>query len=347
LGDDVAALAELCSSETPPLRRVRPRKAAAVLHGFGDASGSAFGATSQFQHSANIHFEFGQWISSVSLEESSNWREFTNVVECLEGLGASGELQDAEVFMFTDNSTTDAAFWRGTSKSKKLLSLVLRLRKLEMTTGMLLHITHVSGKRMIAQGTDGLSRGDHSTGAMTGQSLATFVPLHLGAFERSPALLDWTQELLVDCDPTFLSPEGWHDQTDRHGTFVWSPPPAAADLVVERFCVARHKRPNTLHVLLIPRLMTARWRKQLAKHTDFYCRTSWGPIWDLTTQFEPLLMFVALPYLPHAPRFEERQDLVNRLEGTLCADQVPPLHPSSQRNLLRQLFVSARALSSV
>lgn len=214
--------------------------------------GSAFGATSQFQHSACVHFQFRQWITLVSLEESSNWRESANVVEHLEGLGAAGELQDAEVFVFTDNSTTDAAFWPGASKSKKLLSLVLLLRKLEMITGMLLHIPHVSGKRMITQGTDGLSRGDHSAGAMTGQSLATFVPLHLGVFDCSPALLNWTQETLVNCEPTFLSPKGWHDQNNRHGTFVWLPPPVAADLVVERFCVARHKRPNTLHVLLIP-----------------------------------------------------------------------------------------------
>ncbi len=46
--------------------------------------------------------------------------------------------------------------------------LILRLRVLEMKTGMILHLVHVSGKRMITQGTDGLSRGDHSSGVMKG-----------------------------------------------------------------------------------------------------------------------------------------------------------------------------------
>jgi len=347
LSEDVAALLELSASSSPPLRKMRPGRYAAVMYGFGDASGPAFGATSQFQSSTDIHFEFGQWITSVTEEESSNWREFTNVVEYLESRAAVGELNDAEVFMFTDNSTTDAAFWKGTSKSKKLLELVLRLRKLEMSTGMILHIIHVSGKRMIAQGTDGLSRGDHSTGVMTGQSIASFVPLHLGAFDRSPALLPWIKELLQGRSPTFLTPEGWYDQTDRHGTFVWAPPPAAADLVVERFCISRHKRPNTLHVLLIPRLMTARWRKQLVKHTDAYCRITCAPVWNMETQFEPLLMFVAFPYLPHLPRFRERKDLVDRFERLLCGDEVSPIHTLAQRNLLRQFFFDAGKISSV
>ena len=46
----------------------------------------------------------------------------------------------------------------GTSKSRKLFELVLRLKKLEVKYHIILHVMHVSGKRMIAQGTDGLSR---------------------------------------------------------------------------------------------------------------------------------------------------------------------------------------------
>ncbi len=59
--------------------------------------------------------------------------------------------------MFTNYSTTEAAYWKGTSKSRKLFDLVLRLKKLEVEHDIILHVIHVSGKRMIAQGTDGLS----------------------------------------------------------------------------------------------------------------------------------------------------------------------------------------------
>jgi hypothetical protein len=42
-------------------------------------------------------------------------------------------LQGSEIFIFTDNSTSEAAFWNGTSSSPLLFDLVLRLRQLEMT----------------------------------------------------------------------------------------------------------------------------------------------------------------------------------------------------------------------
>ena len=142
-----------------------------------------------------IHYELGQWVEDVTDNESSNWREFCNLVELLEGKASSGMLAGAEVFMFTDNSTTEAALWKGTSHSKKLCDLVLRLRKLEVDNGMVLHVVHVSGKRLIASGVDGLSRSDHSTGVTAGQDDLDFVPLHQSALERSPPLKEWLELL--------------------------------------------------------------------------------------------------------------------------------------------------------
>jgi hypothetical protein len=153
---DVAALLELCQQDEAPWRRVRAKKTASVLYGFGDASGPAFGDTLQMAGSANIMFHYGRWLASITDEESSNWRELANLVEFLEEEGAKGNPTDAEVFMFTDNSSAENAIWKGTSHSRKLNALILRLRGLEMKTGMILHLVHVSGKRMITQGTDGL-----------------------------------------------------------------------------------------------------------------------------------------------------------------------------------------------
>ena len=133
-------------------------------------------------------------------------------------------LEGAEVFMFTDNSTTEAAFWKGTSHSKKLCQLVLRLRELKIAHGMILHVIHVSGKRMIKSGIDGLSRSDHSTGVMAGEDVLDFVPLHQSALERSPALKEWLEDVTQESDASFLTPEGWFDGTDQEGAFVWSPP---------------------------------------------------------------------------------------------------------------------------
>ena len=46
---------------------------------------------------------------------------------------------------------------------------------------------------MMAQGTDGLSRGDMLTGVFGGKTMLDFVPLHLLAFKRSSDLLPWVQ----------------------------------------------------------------------------------------------------------------------------------------------------------
>jgi len=48
-----------------------------------------------------------------------------------------------------------------------------------------------AGKRMIAQGTDGLSRGDLDSGVMRSADMLSFVPLHLSALERAPGLMPW------------------------------------------------------------------------------------------------------------------------------------------------------------
>jgi hypothetical protein len=95
------------------------------------------------------------------------------------------------VFPFTDNSTAESCYYRGNSKSKQLHLLVLDLRSLEMDFGMTIHVIHISGKRMIAQGTDGCSRGSLMEGVMAGADMLTFVDLARSGMGRSPRLLRW------------------------------------------------------------------------------------------------------------------------------------------------------------
>ncbi len=90
-------------------------------------------------------------------EESSNYKELRNLVDSVEAEARAGWLRDCELFIFTDNSMAEGCFHRGTSKSPHLHALVVDLRILEMIYGMTLHVVLISGKRMIAQGTDGCS----------------------------------------------------------------------------------------------------------------------------------------------------------------------------------------------
>ena len=56
---------------------------------------------------------------------------------------------------------------------------------------VIIHLVHISGRRMIVSGVDGLSRGDITKGVMRGEDILSFVLLNLGAHERSPAVVDW------------------------------------------------------------------------------------------------------------------------------------------------------------
>ena len=342
LSNDVRALQSLTKHDRPILRRVRCSKVGQVLYGFGDASGAGFGATIQIGN--EIKYEYGQWSSQITEEESSNWRELSNLVSTLQRLAEKKELGDCEIFLFTDNTTAEASFWKGSSKSRKLFELILTLKELEFTHDFILHVIHVSGKRMIKQGTDGLSRGDHSEGVMTGQPMITFVPLHLSALTRSSCLKTWVSKATKDMYFKWLDPRGWFTEVNKSGNFIWAPPPAAGDVVVDLLGKARLKRPNSMHLVVIPRLMTGRWRRHLTRGTDVYFKVDWEEEWDLDTHFEPVLIFIALPYKSHSPKIEERTKLVAHLQRCLSEARLRSFSGVRRRNLLREFLLKARQL---
>ena len=173
--------------------------------------------------------------------------------------------------MFTDNTVAERAFFRGTSRSRTLFDLVLRLRQLEMRTNSRLHVVHVAGTRMIAQGTDGLSRGDFSGGVMAGGDFLSHVPLHLSPLEREKGIRNWTNEWAVGSKgqpAIWLEPEDWFRPMKGGETYVWAVAPAAARCALNQLNQAILKRPNSVHLFFCPRLMTALWRKVLHKASD-------------------------------------------------------------------------------
>ena len=115
-------------------------------------------------------------------------------------------LAGSEIFIFTDNTTAEAAFWKRTSKSRTLFELVLRLKKLELEHELILHVVHVSKRRMIMQGTDGLSCADHSEGVMKGESMLGYIPLHLAPTVREPKTKAWFDHLTSGLKFNWLSP---------------------------------------------------------------------------------------------------------------------------------------------
>jgi hypothetical protein len=344
LKTDIAALVELTRSQKPPLRMARLRKEARVVYGFGDASGPGYGSSIEINRV--IRWRRGHWHHTIS-KESSNYRELRNLVEALEETHQDGHLAECEVFMFTDNSVAERAFFRGTSTSQHLHELVLRLRKLEMTGNCRIYLIHVSGKRMVWQGTDGLSRDDFNAGVMMGEEMKDFIPIHLSAFDRSCELKDWIGSWAVDKDGlkgTFMTPDDWPQGHER-GTYVWSPPPSAAPTAIEWMAGSIHKRPFSTHIVIVPRLMTAWWFRIVSKSCDvIFPIPATCDVWS-TNQFEPLLVAIYLPLSRDSPWRHKGTPLVDRLRGSLSGVWTGSVE--RQGSLLRQLLVEAWKLAGV
>lgn len=313
---DLEALKKLMKDEHPPLRVVRSKRLKAVGVAFVDASGLGNGS-STFGRSKGVSIRSEK--DSTDALESSNYREFKNLVETLEHESQTENLQNLEVFVCTDNEVTERAFYKGSSKSPKLFDLVLRLRLIQQYSNFKIHVIHVAGTRMIEQGTDGLSRGLIYEGLL-GQkfNFLHYLPLHLTAKERCASLKEWLDSWLPSwC--IHLTEEQWfergHDIYEwtksearwipkiRNGIYTWLPAPAAAYKAIEQLRIARHKRQKSTHIFLCPRLFTCNWRAQLHKTADLIFEVPVGGSYWPAQMHEPLIIGLVLPSFKHKPWF--------------------------------------------
>ena len=138
--------------------------------GFGTgASGSGKGVAVVEQY--GVEYEAGPWKMQWR-KESSNVREAENLTDRIERLGNDTALADHEVFVMTDNTAFEGAYYKGHSPSAKLND------KVERDGGFILHVLHISGKWMKATGVDGLSRGDLTEGILAGADPFSFLPFN-------------------------------------------------------------------------------------------------------------------------------------------------------------------------
>jgi hypothetical protein len=155
LEQDLKALLTLTNPLVPPERAARSKHLLQVCYGVGDASGEGFGTIILLD--GTVEWEPGSW-KEFYKTESSNRREFENLVQRLILFAKYHRGAAIEVFMFSDNYVIECAYLKGTSSIHILFGLVLQLRKLELHSGWKIHVIHIARTRMISQGTDGLSR---------------------------------------------------------------------------------------------------------------------------------------------------------------------------------------------
>ena len=362
--DDLHVLAKLTNFNEPPVLKIRSKSLIIAKYTFGDASGSGFATSTVTVGDSDVNVLYGTWNEKMD-KNSSNFKEFGNFATHLKQSVHDGELDGAEVFMFTDNSTTEAAWFNGTSKSKLLFNIVVDLKLLELTQGVKFHLIHVAGTRMIAQGTDGISRGMLMEGVLSGQSMDSFIPINKGAHIRCENLTGWintwtrpeavtpltekewlweghglSQEMWKNCDGIQFPVRN----TTKH-TYLWCPAPAIAAVALEELRKSRHKRPDLTHIFVCPKLMTPLWRKHLLKTCclSFYVDPGLSHWPD--SMHESLLIGIYLPYLPCYPWTFRRSKSVLEMERQLRL--VPKVQGGSQSYVLRQFLAFSRKLPSL
>jgi len=324
LFDDLHALEKFFEADKPCWRFVRGKEIMVAEYGFGDASGAGYGST--YATKKGIQYRFGTWGTDLG-GESSNFRELKNLVDSLYARVEEdvSEVKGLEVFLFTDNLVAEGAFYKGTSTSRKLFELVLRLRLLEMKAGFKIHIIHIAGTRMISQGTDGLSRGDCNEGVMKGMSMLDYVPLDATCLKRSPLLKEKIKSCIdpylkaTHLEARFLTEFDWfnlgHDIVGgslndeniwvpeyKSGFNIWCPAPAAGQHAIEQLRLARLKKTTSVHLFIIPRIFTSLWRKQIYRCADLVFDMPFDScLWTQELQHEPLTVAFLFPFLTFKP----------------------------------------------
>ncbi|KAL7466896.1 hypothetical protein ACHAXS_007170 [Conticribra weissflogii] len=216
-----------------------------------------------------------------------------------------------ELFLFIDNAMTESCFYKGSSSSKALHALVLRLQVLGIEHNLTIHVIHISGTRMIAQGTEGCSCGFFLEGVMADFTMLSFVELAKTAMEQHPLLFEWKNGT-------------WGGAIDKHSVWIlehesggklylWSPAPAVADVAMEEFVKNWHKCTDTFHVVVVPRLLTPQWRHLFNKVCDFTFVVS------PNHSYWPSLMYGPL-WVDFAMGSRTSTDLVNAMQGIFCAN---------------------------
>jgi hypothetical protein len=362
--DDLKILAQLTNFIEPPILKIRSKNLVVAKYTFGDASGAGFATSTITVGESNLSVLYGTWNERMN-ENSSNFKEFGNFVMHLKQAVHSGDLDGAEVFMFTDNSTTEAAWFNGTSKSKLLFNLVVELKLLELTHGVKFHLIHVAGTRMISQGTDGISRGMLMEGVLVGEAMSSFIPINKGAHLRSEHLVGWlynctfpiklipltekqwlweghglSSEMWTNCDGMKFPVRNTHQDT-----YLWCPAPVVAAVALEELRKSRHKRPDLTHIFVCPKLMTPLWRKHLLRTCclSFYVDPGLSHWPD--SMHESLLIGIYLPYLPCYPWTFRRSKSVLEVERQLRL--MPKVQGGSQSFVLRQFFAFTRKLPTM
>ena len=161
---------------------------------------------------------------------------------------------------------------------------------------------------MIAQGTDGLSRGEFASGVMEGSNFLKLLPLNETALERQLNLRSKISGWVPVGEWRFATTKDWFHEVFKvpkggftKGGWIWTPSPALAKVAVEQMCEVKHMHPSSKHIFICPSLMTGYWKRMLGKVADsMFTFKAGSSLWH-ADMHEPLTIAFVSPLLSRKP----------------------------------------------
>ena len=252
-----------------------------------------------------LEYFSGLWKQEVT-SMTSNWKELRSILIALrkervkaDAAGLRSPLWRTRIYHLTDNLVSESILTKGTSTSPKLQQLLREIALEQQLQQCDLIPMHVAGKRLIYQGTDGLSRGQKNAGSLAGDALdvRSYNPLASAPAPISAPLRRWITERHGTLAELW-QPQQWTAANIRGKTTLWMPPPLLAREAIRRFLRQRMVAPTTTAaVFLLPRRYTAPWRRLLRHFRTSSLPAGAGEHWPIT-EHEPLIVAYCPPWSP-------------------------------------------------
>jgi hypothetical protein len=123
------------------------------------------------------------------------------------------------------------------------------------------------------------------------------------------------------------------------------PPPAATGAALEELRKARIKRQDSLHIVIIPRLLTQEWLRQLHKVTDLVFSIPPSQVYWSASMLEPLVVGLIFPFARSAPW--QLRGTPKMLSVGRQMRRVFDTEDLAARNILRKLLLDGRRIPSL
>jgi len=275
---------------------------------YTDGSGRGTGGCNhEFSDRALPRVEFfsGTWSPRV-VSMTSNWKELRTILLALrrerlraESEGRPSKLERCRIYHMTDNAVSEMILAKGTSTSPKLQQLVREIAYEQLLQNCLLIPVHVAGKRLIAQGTDGLSRGQTAVGAMAGDTkeVTQFNPLHGGLPNLAKPLAGWCAAQF-GAQKFLRHPDSWSATHVVGKDTLWYPHPLLARRALQTFLRHRMQQPGTTAAtFILPRRLATVWGR-LLRHFSTQTFVAGAEAHWPASEFESLIVARCEPHVP-------------------------------------------------